>query len=86
MTKTLTGTAAIDYAEARSLTLNKYADPVEDAREGLSVEEARKIAAEDPSLIWVEKGRYDMVAFIRRGAEKYPERSLVRQFTFDPDE
>lgn len=51
----LTGYAAITYAEySGQLTLNKYADPIEDAREGLSVEEARKIALEDPALIWIE--------------------------------
>lgn len=51
---TLTGYAAIEYAEANSLTLNKYADPAEDAREGLGVDEARKVATEDPSLIYIE--------------------------------
>lgn len=51
---TLTGYAAIEYAEARDLPLRKYADPTEDARDDLTVEEAREVAAEDPSLIWVE--------------------------------
>lgn len=50
----LRGVDAIDYAERTGATLCKYADPTEDAREGLSVEEAREIAASDPSLIWVE--------------------------------
>lgn len=50
----LTGYKAIEYAEANSLTLSKYTDPVEEAREGLTVDEARKIAREDPSLIYVE--------------------------------
>lgn len=49
----LTGYEAINYAEANGLTLNKYNDPIEDAREGLSVDEARKVAAEDPSLIYM---------------------------------
>lgn len=49
----LTGYDAIDYAEANGLTLAKYADPTEDAREGLTVAEAREIAREDPSLIYV---------------------------------
>lgn len=52
MTK-LTGTDAIEYAEAHNLPLHKHADPTEGARE-VSVEEAREIAAEDPSLIWIE--------------------------------
>lgn len=52
-TTTLTGNAAIEYAEAHGLELSKYADPLEDAREGLTVEEAREVAREDPSLIYV---------------------------------
>lgn len=50
----LSGRAAIEYAQANGLTLSKYADPTEDAREGLSVDEAREIAAEDPELIYLE--------------------------------
>jgi len=50
----LTGYEAIEYAEANNLTLNKYNDPVEDAREGLTPDEARKIASEDPGLIHIE--------------------------------
>lgn len=53
-TTTLTGHEAIEYAEKHNLTLKKYADPVEDALEGLGVGEARKVAAEDPSLIYIE--------------------------------
>lgn len=49
----LTGHDAIDHAEANGLTLSKYADPTEGAREGLSIEDAREVAAEDPNLIWV---------------------------------
>lgn len=51
---TLKGHEAIDYAEANSLTLRKYADPTEEAREGITVEQARKVAQEDPSLIWLD--------------------------------
>ncbi len=36
------------------MTLNKYASDSERERLGLSVEEANKIAEEDPGLIWVE--------------------------------
>jgi hypothetical protein len=53
-TAKLTGYDAIRYAEAREVTLSKYADPTEDARDGLSPDEAREVAAEDPSLIWVD--------------------------------
>lgn len=50
---TLTGTDAIEYAEANGMTLSKYNDPIEDAKEGLTPDEARKVAQEDPSLIYL---------------------------------
>lgn len=57
----LTGYEAIKAKEGDpSLRLCKYQDPVEDAREDLTLAEARDIASEDPSLIftvvadWVE--------------------------------
>lgn len=40
--------------EAFDGRINKFADPIEDAREGLTADEAREVAAEDPSLLWVE--------------------------------
>lgn len=53
MTK-LNGNAAIDYAETHGLTLAKYEDPTEAARNGLTVDEARQVASEDPSLVYLE--------------------------------
>lgn len=53
-TKILTGHDAITYAEAAGLTLKKYADPIEGAREGLTVDEAREVAREDQGLIYLE--------------------------------
>lgn len=53
-TTKITGNAAIEVAESKGLTLSKYADPTEGARSGLSVEEAREIAKEDSSLVYVE--------------------------------
>lgn len=50
----LTGIEAIEFAERYGMTLRKYADPTEDARGGLNTSEARKIALDDPSLIWLE--------------------------------
>lgn len=50
---TLTGFAAIEYAEAHDLTLSKYNDPIEDAREGLTPDEARAVAREDARLIYL---------------------------------
>jgi hypothetical protein len=51
----LRGHAAIDAKELDPLViLNKYNDPVGAARENISLEEAREIAKEDPSLIWAE--------------------------------
>lgn len=52
--KTLIGLDAIEFAEKHGLRLSKYADPTEDAREGLTVEEAREIAREDASLIYIK--------------------------------
>lgn len=55
MSKTikLTGETAIKYVEAIGLDggLQKYADPMEGERIGLSPDEAREIASQDPSLI-----------------------------------
>ena len=49
----ITGNDAIEFAERNGLTLSKYADPIEGAREGVSVDDAREIAREDASLIYV---------------------------------
>tara|TARA_R100000655_G_scaffold6827_1_gene19149 strand:+ start:1564 stop:1944 length:381 start_codon:yes stop_codon:yes gene_type:complete len=51
----ITGQAAIDYAKRDRvhLTLYKYADPIEEARAGLTVEEAEEVAREDASLVWI---------------------------------
>jgi hypothetical protein len=45
-----------------AIVLRKYNDPIEDARENITVEEARQIAREDPSLIYAE---IDAAALIR---------------------
>jgi hypothetical protein len=50
----LTGFAAIEYAEQEGLTLNKYADNIDESASGLSIAEAEAIAVEDPDLIWLE--------------------------------
>lgn len=51
----LTGKEAIDYALDNGLsTLNKYADPIEDATE-VDIDEALEIAREDAGLIWIEE-------------------------------
>lgn len=44
------GWEAIEVAERAGLTLNRYTSPIEEARSGLSVEEATQIAQEDPSM------------------------------------
>lgn len=53
----ITGIEAIEYAEENGLTLSKYNDPTEGAKDGVAVQEARKIAAEDPGLIYLEVER-----------------------------
>jgi hypothetical protein len=52
----LQGYDAIGHAEQHGMLLSKYNDPIEDAREGLTVEEAREVAAQDPSLIYLNLG------------------------------
>ena len=51
--QTLTGREAIEYAQQHGGSLSKYADPIEPARDGLTVDEARMVAAEDPGLIYL---------------------------------
>jgi len=51
---TLHGYDAIEYAERHGLRLSKHTDPIEHAREGLTVDEARDIARDDPSLIYLD--------------------------------
>lgn len=50
----LKGSEAVAYAEEHGVPLCKYADPTEGAREDLTVDAARAILAEDPSLIYVD--------------------------------
>ena len=42
-------------AIAEGYSINKYADPVEGARESLSVDEAEEVASEDPGLLYLVK-------------------------------
>lgn len=50
----ITGWDAIELAEQdESVVLHKYADPLNDACD-VSINAARAIAHEDPSLIWTE--------------------------------
>jgi hypothetical protein len=51
----LTGHDAIACAAASGLTLAKYADPIEGARTGLTVAEAKAVAKVDASLIHMEE-------------------------------
>ena len=55
MKTTLTGHRAIEYAARHGLTLSKHTDPTEEARTGLSIKEAREVAAQDPGLIYVDE-------------------------------
>jgi len=52
MNTKLTGYDAINYAEAHGLKLIKSADAIESKRYGMSTDEAREIAAQDPSLVY----------------------------------
>lgn len=69
----LEGFAAIEYAEDHDLTLSKYNDPTEDAREGLTPDEARAVAREDPKLIWL-----DMQAALATMMARHPKSVIIR--------
>lgn len=75
---TLKGYDAIEYAELHDLRLSMYNSPIEDAREGLTVDEAREIAREDAGLIYLEvEDRYYLIRHERvvnsTGADTYYE-------------
>lgn len=48
------GLVAIEYAAEHGLTLCKYGELAENSREGLSVTEARRIAARDANLVYLD--------------------------------
>jgi hypothetical protein len=51
-TATVTGYTALFTADLLERRVSKYADPIDDARTGIDYAEGRRIAAEDPSLIY----------------------------------
>ncbi len=83
---TLTGYDAIDYAKRHRLTLAKYADPTEDARTGLTPDEARAVAAEDPSLVYVVGQQYTAGICARPGRESWASGGSVDILAPDVDE
>jgi hypothetical protein len=48
------GTDAIAYAKKHGLPLCKYNDPIEVARDDLTIEDAEEVIREDPGLIYIE--------------------------------
>ena len=50
----LSGREAIEYAREHGTTLNKYADPTEDARDDLTPDEAEDVLREDPGLLYAD--------------------------------
>lgn len=54
MAARLVGWAAIAFAERQDCTLSAHADGAEPARDGVSVAEARRIAATQPDRIYVD--------------------------------
>lgn len=75
---------------ARGVTLNKFADPLEGARENLSFEEAEEIAKEDPGLIWLEiKGlridvedTADLISLLNQVPDEDPQTGEKEYFEF----
>ena len=65
----ITGRAAIAHVEAHGGQLHKFADPTEGARV-VTVAEAREIAGEDPSLIYVDTASRELAGYaVRVGKE-----------------
>lgn len=54
------GVNAIEIAIVKDLPINKHSDPIEDACEDITVEEARMICMEDPGLIYTEVPNIEM--------------------------
>lgn len=50
----MNGRDAIIYAQAHGLTLSTHTDPTAEGRDDVTVEEARRIAIEDPSLVYLD--------------------------------
>lgn len=77
----LVGRAAIDAAERLGLMLCKHADPTEGAREGLSVDEANEVAAQDAGLIYAtfaaEAATESASDFVVFGGKAYRARDLA---------
>jgi len=83
--KKLTGTEAIDYARENDLTLNKYADPTEDGRSGLTPEEAEEVATEDPSLIWIEVEAGPTLYSVERSGDIFLKAKTGRIYLISPE-
>jgi hypothetical protein len=54
MATRFTGTAALAFAQRTGCTLSAHAAHGEEARDGLSIDEARAIAVKDPDRIYVD--------------------------------
>jgi len=74
----LTGSDAIEYAEAHDLSLGKYTDPVEDWRDDLTPDEAREVAREDPGLIYLDVTRPEEARQMERRAYQLTQSDLER--------
>lgn len=59
MATRLTGWAAIENAERMGALLSKHGEPGDGFRDDLDVEEARRIAARDPELIYLDVDEID---------------------------
>jgi len=64
----LKGWTAIRYAEKHGGTLKKFTDPIERALERVSIEKAKRVASEDPRLIYMD---------VKHGNQPNPARKRV---------
>lgn len=73
----LTGHDAIEYAEqTEGAILCSYTDPTEEGREGITVDEAREIARQDPTLIYCEPDAE--VVWLQSGDSRGTDSRLMR--------
>ena len=80
ITLTITGTDAIEYARTIGCELNKYADPTEDARFDITIEEAEDVARDDAHLIWASLSTERAEDWLREQAGDLSDESLAAWF------
>lgn len=61
----MTGRDAITYAQAHGLALSTYTDPTAEGRASVGVADARRIASEDPTLVYLDVPAYIVESLVK---------------------